>query len=89
MLRPHYPLKLLCETLDCNRSTFYYGPDKKDDDEPIRRAIERVLVDWPTYGYRRVTGRLRRQGRQVNHKKVLRLMREMGLTERGRIPNVD
>jgi len=50
MLRPHYALKLLCETLDCNRSTFCYGPDKKDDDEPVRRAIERVLVDWPTYG---------------------------------------
>ena len=37
------------------------------------------MIEWPTYGYRRVTKQLHRNGRDVNHKRVHRLMREMGL----------
>jgi len=38
-----------------------------------------VAAEWPTYGYRRITAQLHRQGWQVNHKRVQRLMRLMGL----------
>ena len=82
-MRPHYPLKLLCETLDCNRSSFYYKPESKGE-APLKEAIAGVIRQWPTYGYRRVSAQLRRQGHRVNHKRVLRLMRRMGLTERPR-----
>lgn len=34
---------------------------------------------WPAYGYRRVTYQLRRQGWAVNHKRVARIMRQLGL----------
>jgi len=43
-----------------------------------------ALNEWPAYGYRRVTAELRGEGRLVNHKKVMRLMKENGLTVRPR-----
>ncbi len=42
--------------------------------------IERIAGQWPTYGYRRVTAQLRREGAgAVNGKRVRRLMRDLGL----------
>lgn len=38
-----------------------------------------LAADHPTYGYRRLTALLRRQSWRVNHKRVQRLMRDMGL----------
>lgn len=32
-----------------------------------------IALDWPQYGYRRVTAELHRQGVEANHKRVLRL----------------
>ena len=77
-LRESYPVAVLCETLDCPRSSFYYQPQPVDD-SALRAAIERLAGDWPTYGYRRLTAMLRREGWVVNHKRVQRLMREMEL----------
>jgi hypothetical protein len=37
-------------------------------------------ADWPAYVYWRVTAELHGEGRLVNHKKVMRLMMENGLT---------
>jgi transposase InsO family protein len=45
---------------------------------------DRVCAEWPAYGYRRVTAELHDEGRIVNHKKVMRLMKENGLTVRPR-----
>jgi len=39
-------------------------------------------MEWPAYGYRRVTQELRRHGVVVNHKRVSKLMREEALTPR-------
>ncbi len=63
------------------RSTFYYrrktaSPGK--DADAIDR-IEEICLEFPGYGYRRITVALRRQSLHVNHKKVLRLMRESDL----------
>jgi len=41
--------------------------------------IEEVAQLWPTYGYRRITAQLRRQGWSGNAKRVRRLMGERGL----------
>lgn len=82
-MRDDYPLTLLCQTLRCNRSTFYYTPQPADQVD-LKEAIGAVVEQWPTYGYRRVTEQLKREGRRVNHKRVLRVMGEMGLTERPR-----
>jgi putative transposase len=64
-------------------SSFYYRPRdkaaKKKADADLRDKIEAICLDSPRYGYRRVTAALRRQSLHVNHKKVLRLMRESDL----------
>jgi len=49
---------------------------KKTD---LRGKIEAICLEYPRYGYRRVTEQLKREGLRVNHKKVLRLMRESDL----------
>jgi putative transposase len=45
----------------------------------LRGKIEKICLEYTRYGYRRVTHELRYRGCYVNHKKVLRLMRESDL----------
>ena len=62
------------------RSTFYYRSRlaSKPGADLIDR-IEAICLEFPGYGYRRVTEQLQHEGRMINHKKVLRLMRERDL----------
>jgi len=82
-LKPTYPLTVIGQALGWGRSSYYYQA-VADDDEPLGPAIEQVLVEFPTYGYRRVTHQWQRQQRVVNHKRVRRLMQELGLTQKVR-----
>jgi putative transposase len=50
-----------------------------DSDMELRDAIQRIALEWPSYGRRRVTQELRRRGWRVNPKRVHRLMREDNL----------
>lgn len=61
------------------RSTFYYRPASHGKDTDITDRIEAICLEFPGYGYRRVTKQLQHEGRGINHKKVLRLMRESDL----------
>jgi len=45
----------------------------------LRHQIQQTALQWPTYGYRRITAELHRHGLTINHKRVLRLMREDNL----------
>jgi putative transposase len=45
----------------------------------LRDQVQRVALEWPTYGSRRITAELRRSGLSVNRKRVQRLMREDNL----------
>ncbi len=71
-------------------STYYKRPDpekkslQRQSDAAVLRSIERVLSEWPSYGYRRVTAELRRTGIVVNHKRIARLMRENRLSVKPR-----
>jgi transposase InsO family protein len=79
---PQMSVKRLCELLDMSRSWYYQNPgvDQQTDEEvELRDAIEGIVVEFPGYGYRRVTETLKRQGWAVNHKRVLRVMREESL----------
>jgi putative transposase len=78
MLSESYPTALVCDTLGCPRSSYYYQPRGLDDDD-LKAAIEQMATEWPTYGSRRITAQLRRQGRRVNRKRITRLLKEMGL----------
>ena len=67
------------------RSTFYDEPEVQLVDEArLVERIREVCAEWPAYGYRRVTAELHGEGRIVNHKKVMRLMKENDLTVRPR-----
>ena len=73
-----YPTRLLCRVLDVAPSSYYYVPIGRDD-LTLLELIEGVLLRFPTYGYRRVTAQLHREGHRVNHKRVRRVMRENDL----------
>ena len=68
----------LCQAGGISRAGYYrflgQGEAKKEDME-LRSAIQKVALEWPAYGYRRVHRELIRRGWRVNHKRVLRLMR--------------
>ena len=67
------------------RSTYYDAPQGQSIEEArLVARIAGICAEWPRYGYRRVTAQLRHEGRIVNHKKVMRLMKENGLTVRPR-----
>ena len=75
-----YPVGLVCQTFGLARSSYYHAPTTAGADEPaIRAALEQVAAEWPTYGFRRLTAQLAREGQVVNRKRVRRLMAEMGL----------
>jgi putative transposase len=74
-----YPVQVLCEVLNYSRSRYYYHPVEQQDETELKRAIEEIAGEFPTYGYRRVTQQLKRRGVLINHKRVIRLMTEMGL----------
>jgi len=66
-----------------SRSSFYRfepeSPAGADRDMDLRDAIQRIALEWPSYGRPRITAELRRQGWTVNPKRVYRLMREDNL----------
>jgi putative transposase len=65
-----------------SRSGFYRFEDTKPDpdrDMNLRDAIQRIALEWPSYGRPRITAELRRRGWEVNPKRVYRLMREDNL----------
>ena len=66
------------------RSTFYYRckSDSRVKDADVIDRIEAICLEFPGYGYRRVTKQLQHEELVINHKKVLRLMRESNLLRR-------
>jgi putative transposase len=68
-----YPVRLLCQVLDVSPSSYYYTPQGRDD-LTVLSWIEDILLRFPTYGYRRVTAQLQREGHPINHKRVWRIM---------------
>ena len=77
---PELSLARLCELLEVSRSWYYERDDQADpEDIALRDEIERIILEFAGYGYRRVTRELARRGWRVNHKRVLRIMREESL----------
>ena len=79
---PAVPLAQLCTWAGISRSWFYKRPATLlpcEEATVLRDAIERIVLEFPGYGYRRVTAALHQQGTGVNHKRVLRVMRKESL----------
>jgi putative transposase len=72
----------LCKAADVSRSGYYRflkpGVDKSEEME-LRDQIQKIAIQHPAYGYRRITAELARRNRLVNRKRVLRIMREDNL----------
>jgi len=72
----------LCQMTGLNRAGFYRwrAPRQATPVEvELRDEMQKVAVEWPAYGYRRIAHELQDRGFQVNHKRVLRMMREDNL----------
>ena len=79
---PELSIRRLCELFGVGRTWFYTHPSPEEiasRDVALRDAIERIVLEFPGYGYRRVTKTLQRTGWTVNHKRVLRVMRAESL----------
>lgn len=84
MVSGGFRLDLLLETAHLARSTYYYQLkqlDGHDKDKEIKGEIQEIYYEHKgNYGYRRITLELRNRGFVVNHKKVQRLMKILGLS---------
>lgn len=84
MVSVGFRLDLLLETAYLARSTYYYQLkqlDGHDKDKEIKGEIQEIYYEHKgNYGYRRITLELRNRGFVVNHKKVQRLMKILGLS---------
>jgi putative transposase len=70
-----------CALLQINRSSYYYQPKPKlgKDDIHLMEEIDKIYTRLPYYGVTKITKQLKRQGIMINHKKVYRLMKVMGI----------
>jgi len=69
-----------CELLGLSRSSLYYKPcGHLQYNEQLMRLLDEQYIETPFYGIDKMTEWLHRQGHYVNHKRVRRLMRKMGL----------
>jgi putative transposase len=72
----------LCQMTGISRAGYYrWGVPKPGFpvEMEFRDALQKIALESPAYGYRRITAELRRRGFDVNHKRVLRLMRQDNL----------
>lgn len=82
MINQKHKLSLVkqCETLDVVRSGVYYKPKPVSSLElKLMRLIDEIHLNRPFLGIRRMTDALHAEEHRVNHKRVRRLMRKMGI----------
>jgi putative transposase len=77
-MQTDYPVKTICQVLELPRSSFYHTHAVAEDGD-LRAALLDLVGQYPTYGYRRLTALLKRAGWTVNHKRIQRIMADMGL----------
>jgi transposase InsO family protein len=75
-----------CHALEVSRSEFFKWrkqpgaiPFANSENNDLRDQIQEIALEFPGYGYRRITVELQNRGYAVNHKRVLRLMRQDNL----------
>jgi putative transposase len=72
----------MCAAAEVSRAGFYRhqnAPEAEDRDMELRDEIQKIALEMPCYGRRRITAELRRRGWTVNPKRVQRIMREDNL----------
>ena len=72
----------MCGLAKVSRASLYRflsTPQAGDADIDLRDAVQRVALEFPSYGRPRITAELHRRGWQVGHERVYRIMREDNL----------
>ena len=76
-------IERMCQLAQVSRAGFYRSLQEQrpvEEEIEVRSAIQQIAIEHRRrYGYRRISAELRRRGMQVNHKRVLRMMREDNL----------
>ncbi len=83
MIEPEHQVSIRrqCEILRLCRSGLYYEPLPTSDEElSLMRRIDELHLEFPFYGTRKITMALKVEGRNVNRKRVQRLMRLMDIS---------
>ena len=70
---------LACRALGLTRSGYYRSSRESVQSRRIRKELIELSLKNPRYGYRRITALLRRDGFEINPKRVARIRREEGL----------
>ena len=77
---PRISIARQCDLLELPRSTYYYhSHGESPENLQLMRLLDAQYTETPYYGIRRMTAWLRSAGYPVNHKRVARLMRKMGI----------
>lgn len=77
---PQLSLRRQCELVGVARSGLYYEPcPESEENLALMRRLDELHLARPVFGSRRLTVLLEREGHQINRKRVVRLMRRMGL----------
>lgn len=83
MVEPSFPglsVRNQCELLGLNRSTYYYEPALETEENlRLMKEIDQLHLRFPTFGSPRITAWLRRNGWEINRKRVVRLMELMDI----------
>jgi putative transposase len=77
------PISHSCLALDVSRSGYYEWlkqsekiPTENSESSDLNDQIQEIALEFHYYGYRRITAELQNRSYVVNHKRVLRLMRQ-------------
>lgn len=83
LIEPGYPaisIARQCELMELARSSYYYEPmPVSEENLHLMRLLDEQYTRTPFYGIKKMTAWLGTQGQEVNHKRVARLLRQMGL----------
>ena len=77
---PQVSVRHQCELLDVCRSSYYYQcAPETEENLALMRRLDELHLEHPVYGSRKLTVSLRREGLVINRKRVVRLLRLMGI----------
>ena len=82
---PSISISQSCQALEVSRSGYYKWRTQPEiaftdsEDIDLKNQFQEVALEFPSYGYRRMTAELQNRGYLVNRKRVLRLMRQDNL----------
>jgi putative transposase len=83
LLQGSLSIERMCQLVPVSRRSFYRSLKEQqpaEEELEVRSAIQQIALEHRRrYGYRRITAELYRRGMQINHKRVVRIMREDNL----------